>query len=67
MGLNNIDVCACDFGNAYLNAPCREKLWTEAESEFGSEKRYVFLIVRDFYEPNLSGEARRDKLEETLN
>ena len=29
-GLNNIDICACHIGNAYLNAPCREKLWTKA-------------------------------------
>ena len=22
-GLNNIDICPCDIGNTYLNAPCR--------------------------------------------
>ena len=21
-GLNDLDICACDIGNAYLNAPC---------------------------------------------
>ena len=36
--LNNLDIFACNIGNAYLNAPCREKLWTEEGSEFGVEK-----------------------------
>ena len=25
-GLNDLDICACDIGNAYLNAPCWGKL-----------------------------------------
>jgi hypothetical protein len=25
--LNNLDVFACDIGNAYLNAQCKEKIW----------------------------------------
>ena len=36
-GMNDLDTCACDIGNSYLNATCQEKLWTEAGSEFGSE------------------------------
>ena len=32
--LNEIDIFACDIGNAYLNAKYREKLWTEAGAEF---------------------------------
>ena len=31
-GLNNIDICDCGLGNAYINLPCRVKLWTEAGS-----------------------------------
>ena len=26
--LNELDIFACDIGNAYLNAKCREKFWT---------------------------------------
>ena len=37
-GLNNLDVLACDIGNAYLNALCREKVCFEAGAEFGSRK-----------------------------
>ena len=25
-GLNNLYICSCDTGNAYLNDPCQEKL-----------------------------------------
>ena len=39
--MNGLDVWAADIGNAYLNAPCREKRWTLARSEFGSEKGSV--------------------------
>ena len=37
-GLNDLDVLACDIGKAYLNAPCREKVWFEAGAEFGLRK-----------------------------
>ena len=33
--LNDLDVFACDIGNAYLNAKCREKIWFEAGVECG--------------------------------
>ena len=28
---------SCDIGNAYLNAPCREKLWFVAGKECGPD------------------------------
>ena len=28
--LNGLDLLACDIQNAYLNAKCREKIWTIA-------------------------------------
>ena len=33
--LNDLDILATDIGNAYLNAPCREKIWFEAGLECG--------------------------------
>jgi hypothetical protein len=33
-GLNDLDVYAADISNAYLYAPCREKIWTVAGPEF---------------------------------
>jgi hypothetical protein len=35
--LNDIDKLACDIGNAYLNASPREKVYTTASHEFGTE------------------------------
>ena len=40
---------AADIGNAYLNAPCREKIWTVARQEFGTECGAIFLVTRALY------------------
>lgn len=41
--LNSLHVSACDMGNAYLNATSREKLWTVAGPEFGSDKGSMLI------------------------
>ena len=64
--LNGLDVFACDIGNAYLNANCRERLWTVAGPEFGSESGSIMIIVRALYGLKSSGAAWRSKLAETL-
>ena len=33
--LNDLDIMSCDIGNAYLNAPCKEKIWFVAGKECG--------------------------------
>ena len=33
--LNDLDVLAADVENAYLTAPCREKVWLHADPKFG--------------------------------
>jgi hypothetical protein len=35
--LNDIDSMSCDLENAYLNAPCREKIWFEGGRHPGFE------------------------------
>ena len=35
--LNDLDIMSCDIGNAYLNAPCREKIWFVAGKECGPD------------------------------
>jgi hypothetical protein len=35
--LNDIDIMSCDLENAYLHAPCREKIWFEGEIECGDD------------------------------
>ena len=35
--LNDLDVLGCDIQNAYISAPCREKIYCIAGQEFGSD------------------------------
>lgn len=64
--LNDLDLAAADVGNAYLNAPCREKIWTVAGTEFGSDKGKVLIISRALYGLKSSGAAWRLMFAETL-
>jgi Reverse transcriptase (RNA-dependent DNA polymerase) len=65
-GLNGLDVWAADVGNAYLNAPCREKIWTIAGPEFGDDEGKVLIIKRALYGLKSSGAAWRAMLADTL-
>lgn len=49
VALNGLKCMACDIGNAYLNAFCREKRWRVAGRDFGSEKVSVMVITRALY------------------
>ena len=54
-GLNDLDVYAADISNAYLCALRREKIWTVAEPEFGSDARCAMIVVRALYGLKSSG------------
>ena len=41
--LNGVEIRSADIGNVYLNVKCREKIWTVAGTEFGSEKGKVMF------------------------
>ena len=64
--LNGLTVMACDIQNAYLTADCREKIWTRAGPEFGSEAGAIMLIRKALYGLRSSGAAFRAHLGETL-
>ena len=64
--LNDLDIYAADIGNAYLNAPCREKIWTVAGPEFGTDAGSVMIIKRALYGLKSSGAAWRAMLAQTL-
>jgi len=65
--LNDVDLLATDIGNAYLNAPAREKVYTTAGPEFGPELvGKSVLIVRALYGLKSSGAAWRAHLANTL-
>ena len=60
--LNDIDVFAADIGNAHLNAPCREKIWTKAGPNFVSQQVCLMLIVRALYRFKSSNASWREML-----
>jgi hypothetical protein len=65
--LNNLDIMAADVGNAYLQAPVREKVHTTAGPEFGpSNVGKTVVVVRAMYGLKSSGAAWHAKLSETL-
>ena len=64
--LNDIDVFSADIGNAYLNDPCYEKIWTKSGPEFGSQKGCVMLIARSLYGLKSSGAYWRAMLADTM-
>jgi Reverse transcriptase (RNA-dependent DNA polymerase) len=60
--LHDIDVSAAVVGNAYLNAPCRERIYTVAGPEFQSEQGKVMVICRALHGLKSSGAAWRNML-----
>jgi hypothetical protein len=56
---DDLNIVACDVGNAYLNAPCREKIWFVAGPEFGFSEGSVIRIVRALYGLKSSGASWR--------
>ena len=63
---NNLKALGCDIQNAYLTVKYREKIWTVAGPEFGSEEGKTMLVVRALYGLKSSGAAFRALLEEVL-
>lgn len=57
--LNDIQISSCDIGNAYLNAPCREKIWFEAGPELGEEEGMAMIVTRALYGLRSSGASWR--------
>ena len=65
--LNGLDVFTCDVTNAYLNAPCREKIWVEAGPEFGDRDVGSVMIIRKAaYGLKSSGFSWRQTLSQTI-
>ena len=64
--LNDLKIQACDIQNAYLTAPCREKFYCIAGTEFGSEQGKIMIVTRALYGLKSSGAAFRSFLAEHL-
>ena len=65
--LNGLRVMSCDIQNACLTADCRERIWTYAGPEFGSNAGKIMLIKKALYGLKSSGAAFRAHLGETLH
>jgi hypothetical protein len=57
--LNDLNILACDIQNAYLTAPCREKICITAGPEFGSDHGKTMIVVRALYGLKSSGASFR--------
>ena len=64
--LNDLDVCAADIGNAYLNAECKKRIWVKAGKEFGANEGKPMIIVKSLYGLKLSGAAWRNLLSSSI-
>jgi hypothetical protein len=64
--LNDLNIFACDIQNAFLTAPCREKLFTIAGPEFGSSEGKIMIVVRALYGLKSAGATFRAFLGEHL-
>jgi hypothetical protein len=63
---NDLDILAADVGNAYLNANCREKIWTIAGPEVGLKAGTAMIIEEALYGLKTSGAAWRALLASLL-
>ena len=64
--LNNLQVKAGDTMNAYVTAPCSEKIWTVLGKEFGKDQGKKSIIVRALYGIKSSGAAFRAHLADCM-
>ncbi len=60
--LNLLEVMAADIMNAFITAPCKEKIWTTHGSEFGKDTGKKAIIVRALYGLKSAGQAFREHL-----
>ena len=65
--LNGLDLLACDIHNAYLTVKCREKIWTIASPEFGSEEGSLIIGKMSLYGLKSSSAAFRSNLAGVLH
>ena len=64
--LNVLKVLACDIQNDLLTAKCRDKCYTLAGPEFGSDRGKLMLITRALYGLKTSSASFGSYLAETL-
>ena len=66
-GMNDLEILSGDMENAYLLAPCREKVWLRAGPEFGHLEGKIMIVRKALYGLKSSGATFRAHLAETLD
>jgi Reverse transcriptase (RNA-dependent DNA polymerase) len=64
--LNDLGVKTADVQNAYLTAPCAEKIWTTLGPEFGPDEGKKAIIVRALYGLKSAGASFSNHLAECM-
>ena len=64
--LNDLDISAADIGNAYINAPCRERVGIVCGPEWGPLQGRKAKVVRALYGLKSSGAAWRSHLSDVI-
>ena len=64
--LNDLDTCATDIGNAYLEAHTKEKVCFIAGKEFGELAGHLLIIDKALYGLRTSGLRWHDKFSDCL-
>ena len=64
--LKDLEVKVGDVMNAYITAPCSEKIWTTLGPEFGADAGKQAIVVRALYGLKSSGAAFRKHLGECM-
>ena len=64
--LHDVDVLVIDLENAYLNAPCAEKIWFEGGIECGEDKGKLCVLICSLYGLKSSGFSWREALAEAF-
>jgi hypothetical protein len=64
--LNNLNILGCDVWNAYLNAPCQEKIWVHTGPEFGTDEGSVQIVKKALYGLKTSGFSWKKMLTQNL-
>jgi Reverse transcriptase (RNA-dependent DNA polymerase) len=65
--LNDLNIMSADIQGAYLNAPCKERVYTQCGPEFGPDNvGRIALITKALYGLRTSAFAWREHLAQTL-
>ena len=66
-GLNDLEVKVSDIENAYITAPCTEKIWMVLGTEFGSDAGKQAIVVCALYSLKSAGASFCNHLADCMN